>query len=127
MDRTFRDAKMLRWPVPGAVALALAGCGGGGGDGGTPLPQNLAIDATNSETVAHASTAGILAISPVQTLPLSSLGVSSRATANGRVGPQRQGWLGRVVAQAWQSGYTKALATGATRARPLSVSGPARA
>lgn len=124
MQRRGLVSLKLRWAVPGAVALALAGCGGGGGGGGTPPPQSLVIDAANSDTVAHATTAGILAMSPVQTLPLSSLGASGRATASGLAGPHRAGWLGRVVALAWPSGPAQALAAGATRMRPLSVSGP---
>lgn len=126
MKHTRQDARSLGWAVPGAIALALAGCGGGGGGGGTPPPPplTLTIDAGNSDTVAHASAGSVLAMSPVQTLPLSALGASNRSSAQGWAGPQRSGWLGRVLAAAWPAGHAKTLAAGAARTRPLAVEGP---
>ena len=119
------DVSGLGWAVPGAIALALAGCGGGGGDGGgSPTPAvTLAITAGNVDSVAHSTTAGILAMSPVQTLPLAAQGAAALG-AGPRAGARHPAWLARVVAAAWPAGAGKAPAAAARRARPLSIVGP---
>lgn len=106
-----------------AVTLALVGCGGGG-DGGTPLPAaTLVLDAGNSDTVAHASSAAILASGPAQSLPVSGL-AADRSAALGQSSLQRAGWLGRIIAIAQQPQHVKAWTARSSRAQPLAVVGP---
>lgn len=115
--RAFPAAFVAAWVV------GLAGCGGGGGDGGSPTPTvTLAIDASNVESVAHSTTAGILAMSPVQTLPLTAQGAA--ALGAGQAGARHVAWLARVVAAAWPGSAGKAAAAAARRAKPLAIVGP---
>lgn len=121
-----RNANIVgtRLAIATAMTLALAGCGGGGGDGGTPLPTvTLVLDAGNSDTVAHASSAAILASSPAQSLPVSGL-AADRSTALAQTSVQRAGWLGRVIAIARQPQHVKTWAARTSRAQPLAVVGP---
>ncbi len=126
MYRTARGMRGIQLAVAAALGLALAGCGGGGGDGGAPPPPaaTLTLDAGNRDTVAHSTAAGILAMSPVQTLPLAALSVSSRSAAQRQADMRGAGWLGRVIAAVRQPERVKALAAGTTRVRPLTVYGP---
>jgi hypothetical protein len=113
-----------RLAIATAITLALVGCGGGGGDGGTPMPVGtLVLDAGNSDTVAHSSSAAIFASGPAQSLPVSGL-AADRSTALGKPAMQRAGWIGRVIAFARQPQEAKALAARSSRVQPLAVVGP---
>jgi len=113
--------------VATALGLALAGCGGGG-DGGAPPPPatttTLVLTSANQDSVAHSTAAGILPMSPVQTLPLAALSASSRNAALGMAAGHRPGWLNHVIAAVRQPERVKGMWVGASRVRPLAVVGP---
>lgn len=124
MNKRKQGTLGARLAVATAITLALAGCGGGGGDDSTPVPAvTLVLDAGNSETVAHASSAAILASSPAQSLPVSGL-AADRSTALGQSSLQQAGWLGRIIAIARQPQRVKAWTARSSRAQPLAVVGP---
>jgi hypothetical protein len=103
--------------------VLLAGCGGGGGGSPAPPPSaTLVISAANSDTISHATASGLLAMSPAQTLPLAE---SDRTKALGWAGASaHSGWLGDVVAQLRDPARARTLAAGASRVKPLAVTGP---
>lgn len=108
--------------VAAALVLGLSGCGGGGGDGSPTPTVTLDIDASNVDSVAHSTTAGILAMSPVQTLPLAAQGAA--ALGAGQTGARQSAWLARVVAAAWPGRAGKLSADAARRVQPLAIVGP---
>lgn len=122
MTRIELRARGLPAALGAALALGLAGCGGGGGGGGSPPPSplTLVIDVGNSDTVAHSTAAGVLAISPGQMLSMSG----PVAAPTGARRAQAVGWLARVVAAAGLQGRSQALAVTTARPRPLAATGP---
>jgi hypothetical protein len=92
-----------------AILVALGACGGGG-DGGPPPVTGPTIDITaaNRDTVAHATVAGVVGLSPTGMIPV--------ATASSGSGRLMSAWLqslSRQVASAW-----------AWREHPQTVYGP---
>jgi hypothetical protein len=109
-----------------ALGAGLGGCGGGGGDDSSSAPvTGASIDLTsaNRDTVAHASAAGILGLSPVETMPLAA-GSSAAAGAQAQaVGEARSStWLGRVLPLVLQSARTQARSVGSLRVHALAAS-----
>jgi hypothetical protein len=109
-----------------ALGAGLVGCGGGGGDGSSSAPLTVAsVDLTsaNRDTVAHASAAGILGLSPVETMPLAA---GSSAAAGGQaqaLGEARSStWLGRVLPLVLQSARTRARSAGSPQVHALAAS-----
>jgi hypothetical protein len=127
MNRTAGTMRGFQVAAATTLGLALAGCGGGGDSGAPPPPATtatLVLTSANRDSVAHSTAAGILAMSPVQTLPLAALSVSSRNSALGLAAGHRPGWLNHVIAAVRQPERVKGLGVDASRVRPLAVVGP---
>jgi len=108
----------------GAGLAGLAGCGGGGGDV-SPAPltaANIDLSSANRDTVAHASAAGILGLSPADTLPMApaSAGVGrQRALAVG--GAHSSTWLGHILPLVLEPARAPARSVGSPRVRTLAA------
>lgn len=109
-----------QWVVAAVLAAGLSGCGS---DGGGSDVQMIDLTAANRDSVSHATSAGILAMSPVGSLtsgagPLGTDGSRAQAAA-----VQPSAWFGKVLAVLAPA--SPAQAASQTRKRALALSAPA--
>ena len=115
-----------QWALAVTLAAGLVACGGGGG-GGLP-PQSAAtidVSAANRDSLSHATAVGIMAISPVDAIPLGAGGLAAgRESAQAVTSATPQAWLGRLVALARQGSTAHARPAGKSLERALALIGP---
>jgi hypothetical protein len=69
-----RGYRLRKMTLAAAFVAGLAACGGDGSSGPPPVAPTIDIGLTNSDSVAHATAASILAMSPSGAIPLAASG-----------------------------------------------------
>jgi hypothetical protein len=114
--------KQSEWVLAVVLAAGLGACGSDSG----PVPPpgaTISLSAANRDTVSHATATGMMAISPVDAIPL-GVGASStgRQSAQAVAGATPQGWLGHLVAYALPAARQTLQSAG--RSHTLAMSAP---
>lgn len=111
-----------QWVMAVVLAAGLGACGSDDG-GGVPSGATIALSAANRDTVSHATATGIMAISPVDAIPLGAGPLSAdRKSAQALQAASSSGWLRYLVGHALPSARQAAQSAG--RQHALALIGP---
>jgi len=109
-----------------ALGAALVACGGGGGDSPAPsVGANIDLTTANRDRVGHSIAAGVVALSPTLTIPLSANGAAADRKWAQAAGPvESSAWSGRLPVLLRQLLRVSSARAANQMARPLGVAGP---
>ena len=125
-----RRSRLIRSAVQCAIVVALGAglvaCGGGGGDSPAPPPAaNIDLTTANRDSVGHSIAAGIVALSPTLTIPLSANGAAAeRKWAQAAGQGQPSAWFARLPVLLRQLVRASSAKAASQMVRPLGVTGP---